>query len=319
MKNQSNGTKLNRFYFRLTVAVLFSVCLVWGCSSRSVDESSAGRTNGYKKARKARLKKKVGVVPFEVRTTQGGKFTREVFQDYVLRAVRSKCPGQILIQPGRPGYPAILRRLPRLESGEIDNFSLALTGRQLGLNAVIVGTLTSASVEEKEKGLWLLKRIRHYVRVDLLVEVYDTETAAKLVDVSVSHSIEIDPLDAQEFRREDSIDLNYIEEALEQIADTIDENICKAAGDEDWKSYIVSTNKDGAVMAAGERIGLKPGMIFEVFDSTNIIDSKNGNRYILPGEKLAEIEVSEVGEDRSQALVLPGGEVKQWSVVKVRE
>lgn len=319
MKNQSNKTSLSRPCFLLTVAVLFSVCLLWSCSSRSVDESTAGRTNGYKKARKARLKKKIGVVPFEVRTTQGGKFTREVFQDYVLRAARSECPGQIFIQPGRPGYPAILKRLPRLESGEIDNFSLALTGRQLGLNAVIVGTLTSASVEEKEKGIWLLKRIRHYVRVDLLVEVYDTETAAKLVDVSVSHSIEIDPLDAQEFRRKDSIDLNYIEEALEQIADTIDENICNAAGNEVWKSYIVSTTRDGAVMASGERVGLKPGMIFEVFDSTNIIDSKEGNRYILPGEKLAEIEVSEVGENRSQTIVLPGGEVKQWSVVKVKE
>ena len=319
MKIQSIRSVFNRFLFWVILLGLPFIWFAGGCSSRPVDEQSLSRSDGYKKAQKARLKKKIGVIPFEVRTTQGGRFTREIFQDYVLRAARSECPGQMFIQPGHPDYPPILRRLPRLESGLIDNFSLALIGRQLGLNAVIVGTLTSVSVEEREKGIWFFKGIHHEVRVDLLVEVYDTETAAKLVDVSVSHNLEVDPLDAEEFRKKDSIDLNYIEEALEYIADKIDDNICGAADGQVWKSYIVSSTKDGVVIASGERVGLQTGMIFEVFDSTDIIEGKEGRRYLLPGKKIAEIEVSEVAESRSKAMVLSGGEVKQWSVVKVKE
>ena len=315
---QNSISTSHRFCYGAVALLLLLSWLAVGCTSPPTGTGSLSKSTGTKNPYPTELKKKIGIVPFEVQTAQGGQVTREIFQDYVLEALQTECPGQVFIQPGDAGYPPILGRLPRFDNGVIDNLSLALIGRQLGLNAVIVGTLTSVSVEEKEKGIWFFKGIHHEVRVDLLVEVYDTETAAKLVDVSVSHNLEVDPLDAQEFRKKDSIDLNYIEEALEYIADKIDDNICGAADGQVWKSYIVSSTKDGVVIASGERVGLQTGMIFEVFDSTNIIEGKEGRRYLLPGKKIAEIEVSEVAESRSKAMVLSGGEVKQWSVVKVK-
>lgn len=303
-------------------AVALLLLLSWlavGCSSPPAGTGPLSKNTGITNPYPTKLKKKIGIVPFEVQTTQGGQVTREIFQDYVLEALQTECPGQVFIQPGDADYPQILGRLHRFDNGLIDNLSLALIGRQLGLNAIILGTLTSISFEEKEKGIWFFKGIRYYVRADMLVEVYDTETAAKLLDRSVTRSIKIDDLDAQMIRMEKRIDIGLIEELIEIMADLIDDKICSAAGDQAWKSYIVSSGEDEVMISSGEKYGLRPGRVLEVFDSNTIIEGMQKQRYFMPGKKVAEIQVKTVTADRARAIVLSGGDIRQWSVVKVKK
>ena len=267
----------------------------------------------------AGLQKRIGVAPFQLRTRHTDPYSRELMQSYVLSAIRSECPGIVFVQPGDEEYPSVLRDLPRLESGDLDNLQAAIAGRQLGLTAVMVGSLTSVGAEEKDWGIWLLKQNRHYVRVQVQLEIYDTETATKLVDKAAAREVRIDAADADMIEQKDLVDSGFVEEVLEIIADKVDEEICEAIADQQWKSFVLSADPQELWIASGSRSGLRPGRMLEVFDSNTIMEGYGGHKYFKPGPKVAEIELVEVEPHRSKAVVRTGGGIQPLSTVKVKD
>ncbi|MHC4103314.1 MAG: hypothetical protein ACYSR9_00130, partial [Planctomycetota bacterium] len=167
--NKKNRTRLRMHCFAAGVIWAALLLFVSGCTSQSTGSSDIKTAEDIPRAYGGKLRKRIGIAPFEVKTTHVDRFAREMFQDYVLDSVLAECPGIVFLRPGAGEYPTILTRLPRLETGKVDNFQLALIGRQLGLNAVLVGTLTSVSTEERDWGFWIFKRIRYYVGVQILV------------------------------------------------------------------------------------------------------------------------------------------------------
>ena len=262
--------------------------------------------------------KRIGVTPFEVRTQHTDPYSRELMRTYVLDAIRSECPGFLFVQPTDDDYPPVLRSLPRLESGDLDNLQTAITGRQLGLTAVMVGTLTSVGTEQEDWGFWVLKQNRHYVRVQVRVEIFDTETATKLVDEAVDRQVRIDDADVEMIEQKDRIDSGFVEEVLEIIAQKIDEDICEAIADQKWKSFVLSTDSDELWIASGSRSGLRPDQVLEVFDSNAIMEGYGGHKYFKPGPKVAEIKLVEVQPQRSKAVVLTGGDIPPLSTVRFK-
>ena len=283
----------------------------WLASSKPAGPTSPVRSDG--------LQKRIGVAPFEVLSQHTEPYSKDLMQSYVLEAIRTECPGIVFVKPSDKEYPAVLRELPRLDSGDLDNLQLAITGRQLGLNGVMVGTLTSVGTEEKERGIWLLKENRHYVRVQVQVEVYDTETGTKLIDEAAAQEVEIDDLAAMMIRQRDMVDSGYVEEVLEVIAQKIDDDICEAIGDLDWKSYVSSIDSDGLWIASGSQSGLEPGAILEVFETNTIMEGYGGHKYFKPGPKIAEVELVAVEPRRSKAVLLSGDGIEPLNMVKIKE
>jgi hypothetical protein len=307
-------------YF-VAAGFIWAVLLLFvsGCTSHSTRPSDTKTMEDIPQAYGGNLRKRIGIAPFEVKTTHVDRFARETFQEYVLDSVLAECPGIVFIKPGDGEYPTILTRLPRLENGEVDNFQLALIGRQLGLNAVIVGTLTSVSTEERDWGFWFFKRIRYYVGVQILIEVFDTETATKLLDRNVSREVEIDAPDAEMLNRQSEISVNFIEEVLEIIANVIDDQICDVTEDQIWKSFIASTAESEYLIASGRSSGLQPGHVLEVYDSTQVIQGAQGHRYFKPGPKVGELKITTVDKDHSKAVLISGDNLPQWGVVKIKK
>ncbi len=317
--NKKNRTRLRMHCFAAGVIWAALLLFVSGCTSQSTGSSDIKTAEDIPRAYGGKLRKRIGIAPFEVKTTHVDRFAREMFQDYVLDSVVAECPGIVFMRPGAGEYPTILTRLPRLENGKVDNFQLALIGRQLGPNAVLVGTLTSVSTEERDWGFWIFKRIRYYVGVQILVEVYDTETATKLLDRNVSREVEIDEPDAEMLNQQSKISVNFIEEVLETIANVIDDHICDVTEDQIWKSYIVSSVANEFLIASGRSSGLQPGHVLEVYDSTQVIQGAQGHRYFKPGSKVGELKITTVDKDHSKAVLLSGDNLPQWSVVKIKK
>jgi len=317
--NKKNRTRLRMLFFTAGVVWVALLLFVSSCAFQSTGSSDKTTAEDIPRAYGGKLRKKIGIVPFEVKTTHVDRFARKMFQDYVLDSVVAECPGIVFIKPGDGEYPTILTRLPRLETGKVDNFQMALIGRQLGLNAVVVGTLTSVSTEEKDWGFWPFKRNGYYVGVQILVEVYDTETATKLLDRNVSREVEIDAADAEMLNRKSKISVNFIEEVLEIIANVIDDHICEVTEDQIWKSYIASTAASEYLIASGYSSGLQPGHVLEVYDSTQVIQGAQGHRYFKPGAKVGELKIMTVDKDHSKAVLLSGENLPQWSVVRIKK
>jgi hypothetical protein len=183
---------------------------------------------------------------------------------------------------------------------------LVMTGRRFGLNALLVGKITSINVDEKTKGFWFFRSSHYYVQVEALIELYDTSTATKIFDRMLSHKIEVEEPDAELIRAKNRIDSSFIEPSLAEIIDDVKDNICKAIELQAWKSYIVAADATDILMAAGSRSNVQAGDIFEVYDSRQAIEGYGGHRYLPPGPKVGEIEVKSVSEDTARAVSVSG-------------
>ncbi|MGA8279271.1 MAG: hypothetical protein WB853_00130 [Desulfobacterales bacterium] len=289
-----------------TVLVLLLIvaggCSKWSGGGPSLPSAVKEPASAYDK----RLKRKIGVVPFRMESIFGDPTTIGLFQDNLLRAIQEECTDILFIKPGDGDFPEALVKLPLMASGAIDNFSLAMTGRRFGFNAILVGKITSINVDEKTKWFWFFRSSHYYAQVEALIELYDTSTATKIFDRTLSHKIEVEEPDAELIRAKNRIDPSFIEPSLAEIIDDVKDNICKAIELQAWKSYIVATDATDILIAAGSRSNVQAGDIFEVYDSRQAIEGYGGHRYLPPGPKVGEIEVKSVSEDTARAVSVSG-------------
>jgi len=283
---------------------------VTGCSTVSSIEKSTKRMVRDFRAPDSNLKKKVGIVLFENKTTLVNKDTEKMFITDLSEIIASSCPNILLEKPGDSGYPEDLVRVPRLNTGWIDNMALARTGRKLGLNAIVTGALITITPNKKKKGIWLLKGTHYFVRVRMATEVYDTETGAKLLDESFAHDVEVDEADLESIHANGVMDESVMNEAFTAIAAEMGEKICNAIIFQPWKGFIASIDSNKIVLNFGGDIGLKIGDLFEVFDSNNIFVGIEGQRFFKPGPKIGEIEITAVYPDTAEAILVSGHDLQ---------
>ena len=304
------------------VGILFLLlCLVsfTGCSTVSTIEKSTKRMVRDFKAPDSDLKKRVGILLFENKTTLINKDVGEKFIRDLSETIASSCPSILLEKPGDPGYPDDLARVPRTKSGWIDNLALANTGRQLGLNAIVTGALITVTPNKRKQGIWWLKDTHYFVQVRIATEVYDTETGAKLLDESFVHEIEVDEMDLESIHADNEMNASIVDEAFGAIADKMGEKICNAIILQPWKGFIAAIDSDKFFLNFGENIGLKIGDLFEVFDSSSIFEGLEGHRFFKPGLKTGEIKITAVYPDTAEAILVSGHDIQPGFCVQPKE
>ncbi len=265
------------------------------------------------------FRKKIGVVPFQITSQYGDPNTKSVFQDNLVKAVDADCPNNIFVTPAEGLYPEVLSQIPKLPSGEIDNFRLAMDGRPSGFFGILTATVTSINVDSKDKGFWFLRRTDYYIQVEALVELYGMETAVKIFDRAVAKRVKIDETDVDLIRSQNKIDQSFIEKALKEIIDDLKGGICYSIKSMGWKSYIVSTNGDDIQIASGSRSGIRVGTIFNVYENGPTIEGFGDHRFTFTGKKIGEIEVTDSLEDSARAVPLTGSGFQAGQAVGIKK
>ena len=290
-----------------------------GCSTAHSIEKSTKKIVRNFRAPDGDLRKKIALIPFENKTSfkDGGMDVKII--EGLTRAISSSCSNILLEKPGDPGYPDELARLPRNLSGYIDNFDLAKIGRRLGLNEIIVGSVVNILPKNKKKGFWWFKNTHYYLQVRISTQVYDTETAAKLLDESFSHEVEVDEVDLDSLKTEPGILASIMDEAFRAIADKMGEEICNAVVSQPWKGYVASVNGDRITVNFGKNAGLKTGDLFDVLDSSGIFKGAGGHRFFIPGRKIGEIKVTTVYPDSAEAMLVSGHDIRAGLTIQTKD
>ncbi|MBW2099590.1 MAG: hypothetical protein JRG68_02315, partial [Deltaproteobacteria bacterium] len=182
----------NTGFYRIGAVFFLFCCFVFvpfinGCSSFS---NIKKKTKGIVREINfldENLKKKVWVTSFDNRSSWKAQNFNVFFREKLVETIKDTCSQILLIDPKEEGYSD---HLPILSSGGIDNFALAEHGRLSGLNAIVTGYLADLSAEQKKRGLWWFKDTHYYLQMRIVMAVYDTETAAKLIDEDFVHKVE---------------------------------------------------------------------------------------------------------------------------------
>ncbi|MGB8425330.1 MAG: hypothetical protein WCD88_06080 [Desulfobacterales bacterium] len=290
-------------------------CSKWSGGGPSLPSPVKEPTGAHDK----HLKKKLGVVPFRLDSLFGEAVLKDFFQDNLLLALHEECPDTLFLKPADEDFPEALADLPLLASGAIDNFAVAMTGRRFGLNAVLVGKIVSINVDERARGFWFFRSSHYYVQVEILLALFDTETATKIYDKTLSRRMEVEEPDAELIRANNRIESHFVEQTLEEVIDDVKEDICKALERQAWKSYILAVDGADIRVGADSRSGVQAGDIFTVTETPPAIEGYGGHRYLPTGAKIGDIEVQTVSPDASRAVPLSGSGFKAGQVLRLKK
>ena len=262
------------------------------------------------------LKRKVGILEFENNTLPKAQNFQEIFRSGLPEYLNGQCQGIILSNPAAGGLLNELKETPKLKTGLIDGYTLAILGRQLGLNAIVTGSLEDIRVIEDSQGILWTKDTLHLVQIFIRVEVFDTRTATKILDNTVDRRIEIDDLDYQVNQDAEQFQIPGVNETLNLLLIDIGDRICNAVRDQPWDGYITEIDGDRYVIPSGTNVGLETGDILEVFDSSRTMEGVGGQRFFIPGLKIGKIEIVTITEDRLEAKLVSGEDIKKGSTVR---
>jgi hypothetical protein len=265
------------------------------------------------------LIRSIGVFNFENNSVRDSWEFQKIFHKGLPEYLNDTCGGVYVMPPESGSLLDLLKKPPKLETGIIDNYSLAILGRRLGLNAIVTGSLEDIRIMDELRGVWLTKDTHHMVQVFIRVEVSDTRTATKLLDETFRREIEIDDIEYQIIQESDRLDLPQLNETLGKLLADVGDSICDTVKDQPWTGFITSIVGDRLFISSGTRTGLKIGDVLEVFDSDRIIEGVGGQRFLTPGLKIGEIEITAVTEDQTEALQVAGDNIKVGSTVQRKD
>lgn len=313
-----------KFYYLKTfnqLLVMIAVCfllsfasLIAGCSFLPAIKKIAWDI----KAPAGDLKKKVGITFFENHTSVTVNNFETIFHIKLAENIKETCQDILVIKPEDTGYPDQMAVSPKLTSGRIDNLVLAETGRKLGLNAIVTGSLIDISGNKENRGILWFKDTYHFIRFQIVVEVYDTETGAKIFDDTFDDEIRVDKIYMDNLRTGHANEIPALNDALLNAVIPIGKKICDAVNIQSWKGYVISSVEDSIIISSGKSSGLILGDELEVYDSRNIFEGKDGQKFFIPGPKIGEIKITALYPDKAEASIISGKSIKAGNTVKTK-
>jgi len=262
------------------------------------------------------LKRKVGIINFENNSLRETTAFQNIFHKGLPDYMNKNCEGILLDDPATGSLLTLVKEPPKLKSGHLDNYSLALIGRQIGLNAIVTGSLEDIRIIDELQGVLWTKDTHHFVEVNIRVEVNDVRTATKLLDQTFVREIEIEDLDYQMIQQSDRIQLPVLNETLSKLLADIGSEICHTVKDQPWTGFITKAEEDRFTISSGSEIGLKVGDVLEVYDSSRIIKGVGGQRFFTPGLQIGEIEIVNIIQNTSEAHLISGKDIMKGSMVR---
>ena len=260
------------------------------------------------------LQKKVAFIGFFSRAANIDAQTMADLQAYVWPVLESECDKNlVIVRRGDADYPGALDSLVRDPFGRMNSFELVTLSRFSGLNAVVAGTVIDIRIANAISGILWYKSPEGQLRVTILVEVFDAETGTKLLDRTYVREEEVNELEPGADGRLRREDLPILEATLTSMAEEIGDDVCDALEDQPWRAFVSGISGKRITLSAGQGAGLKPGNMLGVYNS-QIIDGLNNQQFFLTGERVGRIQLINVHPNRSEAILVEGQGVRDYSV-----
>jgi hypothetical protein len=323
---RGNHRLIRQWGFFVFCAFLVGALCVFlsGCSySKTMDKTTKTVTKATQEIkRKIRfsdddLQRITALLSFENKSLYRTEDFARLFQSGIPEYLNKQCADVTVAEPGVSEDFGRIKEVPSLPSGQVDNFALATIGRELGLNAVIVGSLDDIGIVDETEG-FILKDTLYFVQILVRVEVYDTETGTKILDDSFQRKIEVDKLDYDMMRSEGKLKLPDLSETLKDLLEEMGEKICWAIEDQPWSGFITTLAENKVGVSAGSISGLEPGDEFDVFDNSRIIKGRDGQRFFVRGPKTGRIRIVSVKPRTSEAVVISNKGIQTGNSVRVK-
>ncbi|MBW1739707.1 MAG: hypothetical protein JRJ42_01085 [Deltaproteobacteria bacterium] len=293
----------------MMIAVLMAIFLAIGCAAtKKITQDILGEGKA--------LKKKIAFLPIVNEAGYGGKDFQASARIHLNTFLKRFCDGLYIVDSQKTRN--LLKEVPRLPSGQLDNLALAKLGRSLGLNVVLEESLSGIKCLAEKRGIWGFRDTCMLAQLCVCVRAYDIETGAILFDEVVQGEVEVSEDDWHNLKKRSGYRKEIADRLLAKTTDGICKRICELLGDEPWEGYITSCSENTFTLSAGKDVGLAIGDVLEVFGTSEPIKGSAGQIYLVPGPKIGEIRITKVHRDRAEAIRILGSDLQKSSHVKLK-
>jgi len=287
------------------VAVVLLCGLVAGCGFYRDLRDATRDLKVIERRPDRNLKKKIVMAVFtDLTPFEKGGF-KATYSKELREMLQGKCAGNTLFDHRTPDAPLPLSKLPRNENGLVDNLAVAEIGRRLGANVLLIGAVFDISGKQEKRGIWWFRGTRSYIQIQLVVEGYEMETGAKILDESVVGEVRVDEYEVEQIQDIAVTPNPALEEKLIDLARRLGKKVCKEVGKLPWRAFVTEVG-DEIRISAGTVAGVKKGARFDVYDNTRVMESRMGQQFFVPGGHIGRIEITSVDPNSATGKLISG-------------
>jgi len=194
--------------------------------------------------------------------------------------------------------------------------------KERGMNAIIFETLNPIELNPGKSGIWPFRKKAWSCTVSMNIDIVDVNTGTILLSKEIADNITLSSEESTE-ETEKGGNTETKKKALKECLPDILEEAANAASlslnQQPWTGRIVSIDTKEIIINAGSDVGLRPGVVLEVFRKGEYITSFNKQTYQLLGPKAGEIKIVSLKTRHSLAEPIDGDGFKVGQIVRVKD
>jgi hypothetical protein len=269
------------------------------------------------------LKKRVYVLSFWDQAGLGEKKTEHLTDQFLSLLNKG---GAFVIEWSRK-YTTASDKARAPQFGIATDPEEAKRASELGMNVMLTGVFSPLETQRIRTGIWPFRKIKDETTISVYVNAFDV----------ISHTLLLTHLETIKIRTEPDILFEDDEEAADPqkikpdiseqtllnsfskiIADQAEE-VRSALSERPWFGRIISSDAAGTLVDAGSDVGVVPGNVFDVLGSGETLRSVTGQTVTLPGQKVGELKVNEVMEDRALTSAEQGTSFRAGQIIRFKK
>ncbi len=315
------GGRMRNMKSLLSVSLLFF--LFQGCASSEVKKPAVVKptTPTYR-----HLKKRIAVIDLKPGRYYGGiSGIEHRITDMLVTALVNS--GNFTVVE-RNELKALMQEQALGQTGAITAQSAASIGSLLGVQAIVIGSVTEGGLKSSHGSLNLgnvgIKRNKISAEIAIDVRVINTSTG-EIICAAASRKEKSKTglsLRISDFSKTSNIDFDrtLLGKAARDAVDEVAAKISRAMSNIPWQGKIIKVSGNVVYMKPGSDAGIRVGSHFFVYHKGEaLIDPDTGLPLGSEETKCAEIQVvSFVGNKVAKANVLSGGNIDTGDIVKTK-
>jgi len=297
-----------RLYMPLSVFTLFTLLLFAGCGMRALLTSQLSPDNDWPK-------KRVMVMPATDLTGIALQESINAISEELTKILREV--GSFNLCPHNK-----MKKFYSFTPGESIDPELLAEAKERGINAIIFQTLNAIELNPGKSGIWPFRKKAWRCTVSIDIDIVDVNSKTMLLSKEIADNITLSSKESIKETEKDS-NVETKKRALKKCLPDIMKEAAKAASlslnQKVWTGRIVSIDTKEIIINAGSDVGLRQGVVLEVFRKGECITSFQKQIYQLPGPKAGEIKIVSVKTRHSLAEPIDGDGFKVGQIVKVKD
>jgi hypothetical protein len=236
----------------------------------------------------------------------------ELYLNTLVGIIDDAGPQITLLKPGQPDYPTFMAFLA--QPGGALTGAVGEEARRLGFQGVIVAAVSDLRPQASNWSFLWVTRTTHRLLFNVTFDLFDPVTGAKIVHCLKEVELKISSDDYESFNDGTATELEAVNDAVIGAAKDFGKQAAKALVKQPWKTTVLSVDGNYLHLAADNAARLPEAGLLAIYEGGRKMRNRFGENFIIPGVKIAEVNLAGMTDGQVIAEAPSEGGVKPGDV-----